>query len=264
MTGISMIWDVNLRANLRLWPSVPPNVQQLIPAMGELWDDSDLADRFLGNRSDSSRRAVRQTFEALQYEGLAYRDGSNRLRSTALGDYAFSFLGLQGARKFANEHNRVILAEPFVWGLSVLVEVRAIWDLMLRLDNRLSYEELNRAMRRITTLEDVPDAADAVAAARSARDPRLIGARIYGDADYGTSEETQQRRAMHPQFLLAGGAGTFIDDGPYRSILDDVVPIVQASLRVQDHRLRHAGTDSETALAISDASMLGRPIPVVA
>jgi hypothetical protein len=124
---------------------------------------------------------------------------------------------------------------------------------MLRADSQLSNEELNRCMARVERLSDVPAAAAAVLASRTASDPVLIGPRLYQDDEYGTTQENEQRKAMNPHFLLAGGGGWFIDvepSDPYRRLPDWARGLLARELR-SPGRLEHASTESRVALAMS-------------
>ena len=259
MRGEPTRWDINLRANLRLWPEPPANIRALAQAVGAPWDEEQIAtEHFSASGGEDRRRAVRQTFEAMAYEGLVYRNDQDVLQTTALGDFVLTFLGLVGPRKFANQVNRIIVAGPLIRGLAVITEVRVIWALMRSLDNSLSNEELNRAMARIHSTADVPAVVQDIRAARAAQDPNLIGVRLYDDGKFGTDAENDQRKAMNPHFLLAGGGGLFIDVAAGgRTLLPASARLIDGALRSR-HRLIHADTTTLTTELISRASLAPR------
>lgn len=257
MLDYQTTWDINLRANLRLWPQPVPNIEALVRLTGSVYDETALLQDFPDQpgKAPTDARAVRNTFEILAYAGLMYRDGDpQRLLLTPLGECVFSFLGTIGSQCFVNDANRALLARVMIPGLSLQVETRAIWMIMRRTDNRLCNEELNRAMAGILRLADVDGIVDRITEARRTADPSKIGARIYRPNEFGTSKETEQRKAMNPHFLLAGGGGLFISvegDEDMRRIEDGAVPFIDQSLAAAVP-LVHASTQKETILRISN------------
>jgi hypothetical protein len=249
-------WDINLRANLRLWPAPAPNIERLAGCFGQKFDEDAFLDAL--KRGDASKapgdtRAVRNTFEALAYAGLAYRTGAaeDTLVPSPLGMSVLSFLLASDGRSFANEANRHLLAPTLVRALSLVVEIRAIWMLFRAGGNVLTNEELNRLMARVERLSDVEAASAALLLSRETGDPSAIGDRIYGHGQYGTSHESDQRKAMNPHFLLAGGGGWFIDlQDANRCLLPWAVEMVDAALE-EDAPLFHASTDREVVLRMS-------------
>lgn len=253
-------WDTNLRTNLRLWPVPLPNVVALASRDGAPYNEEDLLTSFPfhpDRKAPTDTRAVRNTFEVLAYAGMAYRSGETpeRFRLTSLGLAALSFVGAVGGDTFAREANRRLLARFLIRGLSLVVENRAIWGLMLGAGGVLSNEELNRCMARVRHLEDVPAAAEAVLAARRDSDPTSIGPRLYKDGHFGGPRENDQRKAMNPLFLLAGGGGWFIevDRDPQRQLLAWARSEVARSL-ARSPKLVHASTSREVVIRISDYS----------
>lgn len=252
-------WRVNLRTNFRLWPEPTPNIQALLRCVGQPYDEEEFlrefereseSDAAAGAQPAAQRdaRVVRNTLEALATLGLAVRDRNDVLELTPLGNQVFSFLGLHGEESLANEHNLELVAEPLIRGLSGITEVRAIWMLMRLADDRLSNEELNRAMRAVNRLSDVEEVAQRVLDARSADDPSRIGDRIYEPAKYGTDQASDQRKAMNPQFLLAGGGGIFVSVEPSereRRIEEWAAPLIDVALS-QELPLLHASADMVT------------------
>lgn len=256
---VDVVWDINLRANLRLWPEPLPHVKALAAAIGSDWDEAGIAAAHFGAQpGDDRRRAVRQTYEAMAYEGLVHRTDHGTLEATRLGQFVLTFLGLCGDRTFITSANRSIVAGPMIYGLSIITEVRVIWNLMRLLDNRMTNEELNRAMARIASTADVASTAAAIRAARLSGFITDIGPRLYDDAGYGTDSESGQRKAMNPHFLLAGGGGLFISvDAGERRLHPSVIRQVDGALRSKPRQI-HAGTESQVVQAIARASMAPR------
>ena len=248
-------WDINLRTNLRLWENPSPNIVSLVRAEGEIYDESSLLSAFpkKDGKTPTDTRAVRNTFEVLAHAGLMLRSGEpQRLKLSPLGRSVFSFLGAIGEGRFANQRNRELLAAPIIRAMSTIVEVRAIWALMRRTDNCLSNEELNRAMSAITEISQISDVGASILTSRLEADPTIIGERIYKAAEFGTEKENDQRKAMNPHFLLAGGGGLFISvgDGEMRTIEPWAVDLIDDALAVPSPML-HASTDSSVVNAIS-------------
>jgi hypothetical protein len=251
-----MAWDLNLRANLRLWPKPSPNVAALVSFEGQPYDDEAI----VMEGAASNPRAVRQTFEVLAQCGLAYRDRTSGdvLRLSPLGRNALSFLGIPEGRRFANEKNLRLVAGPLIRALAGIVECRAIWMLMRACEDKLSNEELNRAIARIATIVDVPETARDVMQARFQGDPSLIGPRSYDDSKYGTPEESDQRKAMNPQFLLAGGGGIFISviqTEMMRAIEPWAAPLIDQALS-GPRSAEHADVEASAVLRRSRAAVL--------
>ena len=238
-----VVWDINLRTNLRLWPQPTPNIRALTRCAGCLYDEEAFLERFSDvedseeptedqSKTPRDTRSVRNTMEVLASAGLAIRDRSDVLVLTPLGQQVLSFLGLHGERKFANEHNIELAAQPMIRGLSGLAEVRAIWMLVRMSENRLSNEELNRSMKAIGQLSDVGAVAAKVLTARRQGNPSLIGDRLYEQSKYGAADETDQRKAMNPHFLLAGGGGIFLSvSHAQRELAEWAIPSIDSALQ---------------------------------
>lgn len=257
MNDYETTWDINLRANLRLWPAPLWNIERLADCFGETYDEAAFLDAM--KRKDATKapgdtRSVRNTYEALAQGGLAYRSGGSddKLLPTSLGMSTLSFVcGRPGYTPFANDANRHLLAPALVRALSLVVENRVVWALMRACGNVLSNEELNRAMGRVARLSDVADASDAIGEARVAGDVSLVGDRIYKPEQFGTSQENDQRKAMNPHFLLAGGGGWFIElEDTGRRLLPWAADLVDDALS-QDVPLIHASTVQADILRMS-------------
>ncbi len=251
-------WDINLRTNLRLWEEPLPNIAALVQADGSVYDEDELLKGFpkKDGKAPADTRAVRNTFEVMAHAGLMHRAGEpQRLVLTSLGRSVFTFLGTIGGTRFATEGNRAILSAPVIRALSTIIEIRAIWALMRGADNSLSNEELNRAMGRIADLSQVAEVALSIRRAREEGKPDLIGGRIYKPDEFGTDKESDQRKAINPHFLLAGGGGLFITlgAGEMRTIEPWAVGLIDDALEVTPP-LMHASTDSSAVESISSWS----------
>lgn len=257
MDDYETTWDINLRANLRLWPAPPWNIERLAACFGDTYDEDAFLDAM--KREDATKapgdtRAVRNTYEALAQGGLAYRSGGgdDKLLPTALGMSTLRFvIGRPGFAPFANDANRHLLTPALVRALSLVVENRVVWALMRACGNVLTNEELNRAMARVSRLSDVADTSEAIRQARVAGDVSLVGDRIYKPEQFGTDQENDQRKAMNPHFLLAGGGGWFIElDDTRRRLLPQAIDLVDDALS-QDVPLIHASTAQADILRMS-------------
>lgn len=256
MSGDALVWDINLRTNLVLWPSPAPNIAALAGKDGDLYDERAFLAGFpqgTDGRAPNDTRAVRNTFEAMALEGLAYRTGSPDVFTlTPLGRCAFSFLGAGQDRTFANAHSRRLLGEPLIRGLAAIEEYRAIWRLMRLAGNMLTNEELNRALNIMKASEDVEKAANAVLDAREGGDPTAIGPRLYHDDLYAT-DASEQRKAINPQFLIAGGGGIIINvdrNDEMRRLEDWAIPLLDRALATGTDGI-HASTAADDVLRIS-------------
>ncbi|WP_411340690.1 hypothetical protein V6U71_01625 [Sphingopyxis sp. J-6] len=255
MSGRQLVWRTNLRANLILWPEVAPNIAALAQSDGEPYDEEALLDKissFGGGKEASDTRSVRNTFEIMALSGLAMREGSPpRLRLTGHGSSLFSFLLPGEAGRFAVEGNRRLAAEYVIRALSVVLEYRAIWALWRQCGNVLTNEELNRGMARLDVVASVPEAASSIRKARAMNDPTAIGPRLYEETKF-TTTPNDQRKAINPLFLLAGGGRLFVKMEDDRRIIEEwAVGLIDQAL-IQDLPDLIAGTSPDTAQLMSD------------
>lgn len=239
-------WGLPVRANLNLWPKPLDHPRTLFSCANRVWDEelfaSDMA---------SDVRAVRQTFEVLARVGMMYREpGGDLLRLTRMGDSISRFLGFRGDKQFANGGNIGLLSNGLARALGQVVEYSVVWRLMRRCDDRLTNEELNRSIRRLTESGDLEDVIRSVRRSRESDDPTIIGARLYDDSGYG-SDPAAQRRAITPLFQRIAGGGLLIDmSGNERRIHDHAIAAIDSALECEAARL-NASTLSTTVLAIS-------------
>lgn len=278
-------WNTGLRANLRLWPRVGPNIAAFANAAGEAYDQEAILQKYFGSESGKvarTTRAVREAQDAAAYAGLAYVDEKSRLIClTDFGASTFSFLGVIGQRPFANRGNWHLLLEEFILGYQCIRQYAAIWSLMARTNYQLTNDELNRAMLRITSFAAIPEVAEAVLRARASGNPEVdIGPRAYdarpgdevaertegADRDEDDSRDevdvSQMRKAMNPWFALAGAGGLIIPLAgreTERRMVVEARPIVERALSTPEVGLYNAASDARTAIAISRLSTVRRP-----
>ena len=101
-------------------------------------------------------------------------------------------------------------------------------------------------MATIHSERDVKAAAGAILQFRETGIQKWIEKVIYAD-------QTEERKAINPKFLLAGGGGTFITverNDEYRHLLPSIVPVIDAVLK-KPQRSVHISTSSDVVLAIS-------------
>ena len=255
MSGRQLIWRTNLRANLVLWPEVAPNIAALARSDGEPYDEEALLDKISSladGKEATDTRSVRNTFEIMALSGLAVREGNPpQLKLTGHGSSLFSFLLPGKAGKYAVEGNRRLAAENVIRALSVVLEYRAIWGLWRQCGNVLTNEELNRGMARLDVVASTSEVASLIRKARATNDPTAIGPRLYEDTKYATAPN-DQRKAINPLFLLAGGGRLFVKMEEDRRILEEwALGLIDQAL-LQDLPDLTAGTSPDTAQLMSD------------
>lgn len=258
---MNLEWRTNLRGNLDLWPSISTNIQAMMGRDGQEYDEAAMLaaiPKSADGKSPEDTRTVRNTFEILALSGLAHKtaDAAPLFRLTNLGRSTATFLGALGEKRFANEANRHLVASQLIRGLAVVAEIRAIWTLMRKTGNQLTNEELNRVMPHLKMFESIGPVAESVLNSRMKADPKLIGPRLYEDDKFGTDKESDQRKAINPIFLLAGGGRLFLrldQSTELRTLESWAVPIIDDQLR-RDVVLIHASTDARDAAYISTAS----------
>jgi hypothetical protein len=235
--SVPITWRTNLRGNLDLWPDVSPNIEAVCKFDSKPYNEEQILQTIPseGARAPTDGRTVRNTVEILALSGLGYKDDSSDpiFRLTNLGRCVFSFLGVMGPVRFANEHNRHLLADAMIRALGTVIEYRAIWALMLGAGNLLTNEELNRGMGRTRFISDIPAVAEDILAARKSKNPADIGPRIYEDEKFGSPAEADQRKAMNPLFLLAGGGRIFLQldqTSEFRRLEDWAIPLIERQL----------------------------------
>lgn len=242
-----MEWRDSLRANLSLWPNLTANLAALSSCSGKTWDESKFLDAIKKETDIASKtspslleevsteledtelagdgkvaktsRTVRQTIEIMILAGLAYRHENNIFYLTRLGETLLDFLrvGPNGV-SLANPANVHLAGRLLIPGLLAVPEYRSIILLCAEVDGWITTEETNRAIR-VMSLWPYPESdllsklASKIKAARDTNDVTKIGPRWYRDEDYGTSKASDQRKAVNPWLLLAGGGGLVLTSG---------------------------------------------------
>jgi hypothetical protein len=97
----------------------------------------------------------------------------------------------------------------------------------------------------------VPQAADAIRQSRVVNDPTQIGPRLYEDAKFTTAPE-DQRKAINPLFLLAGGGRIFMRMEDSRRILEEWACGMIDQALAQDLPDAVATTDPKVAQLMSE------------
>jgi hypothetical protein len=133
------------------------------------------------------RRRYRDGRHVYQTAGLLYEDEGGIIRVTELGRATLRWLPIITAK------NAVILGRHAAYGLAAAQLVNPtgagqkynpgmrvfpfsfIWRAMLQLEDRISSDELNRALFKVRNDEELEAAIATIAAAREAGDPNLMG-----------------------------------------------------------------------------------------
>jgi len=291
MRDYEVSWDADLRGNLRLWPEPRPNTLALVECRDEPYDgqhflqvanqlaeeqgesadehDGEFGEEAEGEQPDAAdgeveqpveddeleapgaskrpntARSLRNFFEPLAYAGLAYRDDADILRLSPLGECVLPFFGAPAEYAVANENNLDLVGRLLIKAASLIVECRAIWQMLLAADGYLTNDELNRAMGITTKLSDASVAGQLVVEARKSGDLGSVGDGHYaGDAI---------RKAINPQFLLAGGGGAVISleqRSPERRLAGWAIPLIEEALSDPTPQ-HHVSTDQEAVLRMS-------------
>jgi hypothetical protein len=227
-----------------LWPEPTRNVSALLCKHGHVYDEEAFLKSIPRSGTDKTpddTRTVRNTAEVLALAGLAFRTGGDpdRFLLTRPGLLCAQFLGVGGPAPLANDANIALLGRHMAFGLACVAEYRAIWEIMLRCHQRLSNEELNRALTSLGNSDDIEPTALKVMESRKQNDPKLIGPRLYKEDQYADpSTRSDQRKAMNPWFLLAGAGGILIaTDDEYRMIRPWAAKFLESALRATDEVL---------------------------
>ncbi len=184
--------------------------------------------------------------QVYQTAGLLY-EHDGRIRVTALGNAVLRWLTI------INDHNRVILGRHAAYALTACqlrnptgagekyepdVDVfpfAFIWRAMLALDGRISSDELNRGLFKVTNEESLHTTIAAIRHARAAADVTTLG-------DEVVSGPAKNDRLI-PWMALASFGWTLFrdkrggDDSDYYELLPDRPNIVEEAARVR-HRHR--------------------------
>jgi hypothetical protein len=245
-----MEWRDSLRANLSLWPNLTVNLAALSSCSGKPWDESEFlaaiksetdsvpkvanasvdeqaavenddssSEQSTETKAASTSRSVRQTIEIMILGGLAFRDETKVFHLTDLGQSLLSFLRIRPiGTSLANSSNIHLAGRLLLPGLLAVPEYRSVLLLCAAADGWITTEEVNRAIR-VMSPWSFPDSSSISAlaarlkAARISGDVTEIGPRWYRDEDYATPKAGDQRKAVNPWVLLAGGGGLILMQG---------------------------------------------------
>jgi hypothetical protein len=183
-----LVFNVGLRANLRLWPldEVSPAIRAIAQWDGRAFEQKELSRRIAeiqqgdGNADGATQltkvagtsRAARDALLVCRIASLAYVqevDGVPLVRHTPLGQLVFSFLGLSpGGKCFANRGNLRLIAKPYIESLVAVRQYRAILQVMVGAGGQLTGDELNRAMAGLESGLYVQETARQILAYRAA------------------------------------------------------------------------------------------------
>ncbi len=198
------------------------------------------------NTAESRLRTYRKMYERL---GLIYRD-EDKIRLSKLG------IGIRDL-----ENNLKLAREKLLDGLRVsAIDVLAryqlknpidgpslpdscdvqpylvIWKMMRSLDNKINYEEMNRVVLRIVSMNQVDAAIQKIRTAREAQ--AAAGHAFTGEElteHLGAPVHSDQPSArIAPWFSAAGWGGLLIgqnqDDDGYRRLVDSAVPFIDRKI----------------------------------
>ena len=190
-------WSVSLHQTFRLLPIDQQSRNLKVFLEGNQLTPDELLSRLPYDSARSGEptrttpdpRRYRDGKQVYQTAGLLYEDGG-RVHVTDLGAATLRWLSI------INPKNRVLLVRHAAYALAACqlrnptgsgerysgsVEVfpfAFIWRAMLALDGRLSSDELNRSIFKVTNEDGLTAAIDAICRARTANDITLLGDEI--------------------------------------------------------------------------------------
>lgn len=209
-------------------------------------------------------KRYRDAKQVYQTVGLLYED-TGKIHITDLGRATLRWLSIITAK------NRVILARHAAYALAACqlrnptgagekyaVKVAVfpfsfIWRAMLALDHRISSDELNRAIFKVTNGEELMKAIENIRIARDNGDTRRLGRETI------TGEKKNDR--IIPWLSLASFGWTLFPEkqrgeaGSYYELDPTTLPIIRDAAQVQ-HRVRHFGSVMEYVEHISNCAAL--------
>lgn len=200
-----MTWHCSFRSTFRLYPDASGR-KDLVDAFLE--NDGSTVDEILAALPYDRARAstpgalpnpkrYRDGRQLLRTVGLLYdepEDGTRRLRVTPLGH------AVRRWRKDINERNSPVLGRHAAQALAacqlrnptregrqysestLVFPFSFIWRAMLKLDNRITSDELNREIFRAANEDDLYDAIDRISLARTRNDQTLLRAEVVTES----------------------------------------------------------------------------------
>lgn len=200
MPGTQTEWTGALHQTFRLLPAedISGNLRPFLASDGSTPDEvlerlpydaaRARARGAAGTKPNPKRyRDGKQVYETI---GLLYQGDDGKVHVTELGQATLRWIDL------INEKNSVILARHAAYALAACqlrnptgagnrfhesVEVfpfQFIWRAMLALDDRISSDELNRGMFKVTNEDDLTATIQKIKTARSANDVTLLGEEV--------------------------------------------------------------------------------------
>lgn len=274
MPGGELTWSGSLHQTFRLLPQPSPHLRPFLEADGltpeELLDRLPYARSRSGDasRSGPDARRYRDGRQVYQTAGLLYeQDG--RVRITALGHAVRRWLDI------ITPKNRVILARHAAYTLAACqlrnptgagnrydqsVEVfpfSFIWRAMLRLDGRISSDELNRGIFRVRNSQDLDECVGLIQEARGVGDVSILGEEVI--TGHGKNDR------IIPWMALASFGWTLFpdkreaDEGGFYELPNDTRGVVTEAAQVR-HRHRDFASTPEYIEYIARSAALPKDI----
>lgn len=286
-TGTETTWGGSLHSSLRIFP--PANY--LVPYLSShgLTRDEvrarlpfDPARSNNPNKTEADDKRRRDVRHMCAWTGLAYMGTDKRLGVTELGAAVLRWCLIPDGHEqpLINKHNMLILGRHAAYALAacqlrnptkaarkydssmVVFPFAFIWRVMLASDDRLSSDELNRAVLRIRSEDDIPECVRLIAESRKAADAGDPNAAdIMGDETL-TGSGTNDR--LIAWIAMAAFGWVLVCDKretgtPYYEIRTNARDILRSASSI-DYRHRDFGTEAEYVEFISDMAALPRDL----
>jgi hypothetical protein len=248
-------WGGSLHSTFRLLPEPAGHLRPFLESDGlhkgavlaKLPYDAARAGAAAGSTPDPKRyRDARQVYQTV---GLLYEDDDGAVRITDLGAATLRWLDI------VNEKNALILGRHAAYALSacqlrhpsraglkydddvIVFPFAFIWRAMLALEGRISSDELNRAIFKVTNEQELEEAVETIAEAREKEDESLMG----DETITGSSKNDR----IIPWVALASFGWTLFPDkrttGDYYELADRSRDLVAEAAAI---RRRHIEFDS--------------------
>lgn len=256
-------WGGSLHLTFRLLPTPSNNLKAFLESDG-LAPAAVLAklpyEARRGTNATATARRYRDGRQLYQTAGFLCEDAGH-VRVTELGTTLARWLDIM------NDKNVVLLGRHAAYALAACqlrnpsetgsgydpdVEVfpfSFIWRAMLELEGRISSEELDRSIFRVTNADELKAAIVEIQDARGAHDPTRLGARTLGDND-----------RIIPWMSLASFGWTLIDDKrttgtAYYQIHPGAVRLLRDAVQIR-HKHRDFPSVRDYVTYVSDAAAL--------
>lgn len=261
-------WSASLHQTFRLLPEPSAHLRPFLESNGltpqeillKLPYDSARA-KVPGKTADPKRyRDGRLMYETI---GLLYEDDGSVLRVTSLGIATLRWLDLINAKNF------IILAKNAAYALSAcqlrnpvgmgkqyhesvnVFPFAFIWRAMLALEGRISSDELNRAIFKVTNEKELITAIAKITAARTKKDIKVLGPETIS----GSKKDDR----IIPWMSLASFGWTLFSDkskgGGYYEIFESTKPIIRDASRIH-HKWRDFDSAKAYAEHVANAAAL--------